>query len=90
MTAFELSATELACGVSMADVDREACRALVTSDGEHIVLDPNISPALAGAAARKRAGGPVEFLWFNHARMPVYARLTPAAGLQSESPVQGG
>lgn len=75
MTDFTLSETEVACGVTLEDVKREACRSLVTSDSVFIVLAPDIGPALAGAAARMKASGPVEFLWFNHAGMPVYSRL---------------
>jgi len=74
VTEFTLTATEVACGVDLPSVERESCRALLTRDGDFAVLDPKISPALAGAAARMKLGGPVRFLYFNFARMPVYAR----------------
>jgi hypothetical protein len=67
-----LSATEVACGVTVEDVERYAARSLVMPNGRVVVDD--VAPALAGAVAKARLGGEVEFLGFNILGLPVYGR----------------
>ena len=67
-----LTATEVACGVTVAEVERYAARSLVMPSGKVVVDD--VAPALAGAVAKLRLGGEVEFLGFNILGLPVYGR----------------
>ena len=71
---FALTATEVACGVTVEEVERIAARGYVSEGGQKIALDP-VGPALAGAAARLRLGGEVAFLGFNQLDQPVYGRM---------------
>ena len=67
-----LSATEVALGVTVEEVERYAARALVMPSGKVVVDD--VSPALAGAAAGARLGGDVQFLGFNILGLRVYGK----------------
>lgn len=67
---FELTETERACGVTLADVVRERARALVR--GGLVVVGDGVSPALAGAVARLALGCPVEFAGLTSSGFPRY------------------
>lgn len=70
MITFELTDLEKACGVTLADAQREARRGLIRNG--NLCLDPSIPPALAGAAARLRLAGPAEYVGHNGVGQPVY------------------
>jgi hypothetical protein len=77
---FELSETEVACGVTL-DVVRAVARdAWVLAGGETVIMPYQTGtgavygPAVLGAAARLRLNTPVDFVRINHAGLPVYAK----------------
>ena len=64
MTAtFELTHLELTCDVTVPEVTELAERSYLTGDGLIVLEDKG--PALTGAAARMKAGGPVNFVGVN-------------------------
>lgn len=67
----QINEIESACGVTAEDVKRTRAESYITRDGA-IVLPAATSPALASAAARYAAGGPVMFVGFNAYGQPVY------------------
>ena len=72
MSPFALTDLERACLVTTEEVERLAGRVHVTENGLAVV--EATSPALAGAAARMKLGGEVEFIGFNTLGLAVYAR----------------
>ena len=69
---FEMTPVELAVPVDEFMVRCVARDAMPLADGRTIVMDIRFGPAIAGAAARLRLGGPVEFVHMNAADLPVY------------------
>lgn len=63
MSAFTLTELEVACDVTVPKVAALSERAHLTGDGLIVVEDRG--PALTGAAARMKAGGPVTFVGIN-------------------------
>lgn len=74
-----LTATEEACGVTLAAVARVLPQCLLIDGGAAVVLPDGIGPALAGSVARVAlsdavAAVPVTFAGFNPLGLPVYRR----------------
>ncbi len=73
MTTIELTATEIACGVTEAQAVAARHKAYMTLTG--IIVMPNdVGPAVAYAGARLFAGGPVVFYGVNLYGHPLYER----------------
>lgn len=71
----ELTEIEVACGVTLEQVQEVLPMVYVTTDGLAI-FPGGYSPALCGAVARcVFAGAKGEFKWFNSFGQPVYAQV---------------
>lgn len=73
---FQLSDVEVACGVTVDQVEAVRATAYVMHDGQSVAIAKDTGPALAGAAARMALGAPVEFDAINVFGNPLY-RLAP-------------
>lgn len=64
---FTLTSTELACGVTLDDVQREVPRMMIRDSGATLVIDGTLAPALGSALARFHYGErPHKFTHINH------------------------
>lgn len=68
---FQLTDTEIDCGVTMSDINTMTNRALVLGPGR-IILPENTGPALCSATARRMLGRPATFVGLNRLGQPVY------------------
>lgn len=71
---FELTEIEEGAGVTVKDVERESANSFVYMGGDKVAMSYQIGPALAGAAARHRLGGDVEYAGMNKFGEPMYRK----------------
>lgn len=72
----ELTETEIACHVTLEDVQRELVRGLFFDGGKAFAVANDVSPAIAGSVARAAFAGPATFVGVNTFGQLVYRAET--------------